>query len=345
MMFTNTSTQQTKQSRPDWLTVLRSFGPRLAKRIAQLPNGSISIEGYKSAKTFHAFSIPIDSAEAIASWLEQNEGNRRLAVIRAVLRSGVAPDRVRRTLHDQVNPDGVIESPFFEAVPRRWLAIDLDGISLPADIEPKQELVAYLVCLLPPQFAGADLVLQMTASAGFKPGIRARLWFWLDHPTSSAGLNRWFAGCPVDLSTFRDVQLIYTARPILEGASDPYPRRVFFLPGVKRAVEVPDLPEPPRPPVKPLSLPAHSERYVAAAVERAAEGIARAGEGSRHGQLNREAFSLARFVQSRELDESYLIARLTTAARQAGLTDPEPEITRFIKTGLDAGIHRAGGTS
>lgn len=266
----------------DHLTVLHSFGPRLAKRVARNADGSIGIEGFENARTFSVRSVNVESLKKIARWLVGNAGNSRLAVIRASLRHDVAPDRVRRTLHEQVNPDGTIEPPCFEPIARRWVAIDLDGIILPEDIDPRHELVAYLLSLLPEPFCGADLILQMTGSAGFKPGVRARLWFWLDQSTSSAELQRWFTGRPVDLSTFRDVQLIYTANPTLVDVGDPYPKRIFFLRGSKPTVQVPDLAPPPRIMLPKNSLPRNGSRYALAALERACDMIARAGEGARH---------------------------------------------------------------
>ena len=221
---------------------------------------------------------------------------------------------MRRLLHDR-EEDGVIVRKCFERARRRWVAIDLDSVTPPKGLDMASELVGFLVSLLPPQFSGADLVLQMTGSAGFKPGIRARLWFWLDRPTSSAELKRWFKGRPVDASVFGDVQLIYIARPVLEGVDDPFPRRVFFLPGLKRAIEVPDLPEPPRPVVDPARVREHTSQYVEAALKRAKSAIASAAEGSRHETLNKEAFSLSRFVREGKLGEAELIASLSDAAR------------------------------
>ena len=329
----------------DYLTVLHSFGPRLAKRVIQKADGPVSIEGYENAKTFRVRSVHVDGLEAIARWLHANDSNRRVAVIRASLRDGVVPDRARRTLHEQVNHDGTIEPPCFQPAARQWVAIDLDGIVLPEGVDPKRELVTHLVKLLPPSFAGADLILQMTGSAGFKPGIRARLWFWLDRPAPGRELRRWFHGRPVDLSTFNDVQLIYSASPLLVGVRDPYPKRILFLRGTKAAVDVPDLTPPPRRMLSRSSKPRNGNRYALTALAQACNAIAMAGEGARHARLNKEAFSLARFVCTGELSAIDMTSALVGAARRAGLTDPDDELLRFIRCGLKAGAHRIQGVS
>lgn len=60
-----------------------------------------------------------------------------------------------------------------------------------------------------------------------------------------------------------------------------------------------------------------------------------ATEGTRNNSLNRAAFSLGTLVGAGMLDESQAVAELQSAARSAGLKDPEIEKT--IKSGLEAG--------
>lgn len=328
---------------PDDMTVVHSFGPRLAKQIVRQADGSVSIEGFENARNFSVESLALDGLEALAGWLERYENDRRSAVIRAALRPGVNADRVRRTLHEQINPDGALESPCFRAKARRWVALDLDGIPVPEAVDPKRGLIGHLVGLLPTSFAGADLILQFTGSAGFKPGIRARLWFWLDRAVSGSELKRWFARRPVDPACFGDVQLIYIARPVLIGTREPHPKRIHFLKGAKRMVGVPDLKPPSRTMPPNILKPRRGSRYATAALVRACIGIGQASEGRRHATLNREAFCLAQFIAAGDLNVSDVISALVNAARHAGLTDSDSELLRFIRTGLQAGAHRAEG--
>ena len=93
--------------------------------------------------------------------------------------------------------------------------------------------VEHVLGLLPEPFAEASCWWQATGSAGIKPGIRCRLWFWLSRPVSDGEAKGWLAGCPVDRSLFTPVALHYTAPPILApGTPDPVVRRS----GVRRGL-------------------------------------------------------------------------------------------------------------
>ncbi len=105
----------------------------------------------------------------------------------------------------------------------------------------------YLASLLPPAFRGCGCVIQATASAGIKPGIRARLWYLTDRSVGDAEAARWLAEAPVDRSLYRPVQAHYTAAPGCQGVPDPMPWRVFLVPGEHERVPVLPEPEPSRP--------------------------------------------------------------------------------------------------
>jgi hypothetical protein len=183
--------------------------------------------------------------------------------------------------------------------------------------------------------------LQTTASAGVKPGIRARLWYWLDRPVSDAEAARWLADAPVDRSLFRAVQPIYTAVPVFRGCGDPLPRRLWLVEGDREAVPVAELPELPRPVPPPCrSIAADTDTYIRAAVRRAVEHVARARQGERNETLNAEAFGLARFAASGRLDRETLFLSLAAAAEAAGL--PRREIVTTLGSALRAGEARRG---
>ena len=131
----------------------------------------------------------------------------------------------------------------YEASPRRWIALDVDGVPEPPCLtfaaEP-EEGVEHVLGLVPEPFADASCWWQATASAGIKPGIRCRLWFWLSRPVSDAEAKGWLARAPVDRSLFSPVMPHYTAPPILEtGTPDPVARRSGIRRGLTDVVEVP----------------------------------------------------------------------------------------------------------
>jgi hypothetical protein len=59
----------------------------------------------------------------------------------------------------------------------------------------------------PPEFQNVSTWWQMTNSAGIKPGIRLRLWFWLDRPVTDDEAKRWLAYAPVDQALYSPVQV------------------------------------------------------------------------------------------------------------------------------------------
>jgi hypothetical protein len=96
--------------------------------------------------------------------------------------------------------------------------------------------------------------------------------FWLDRPVGQVILERWLAGAPVDDSTFRPVQAIYVAKPILrDGMRDPVPVRSGILDGWRDEVRVPEFaPEEPKPAPRPTISP-EGKRYVSGARPSVAE--------------------------------------------------------------------------
>ena len=61
---------------------------------------------------------------------------------------------------------------------------------------------------------------------GIKPGIRVRLWYWLERPCSDAEMKAWLSGCPFDLRLFNSTQIHLTVSlQFTDGATDAYPKR------------------------------------------------------------------------------------------------------------------------
>ncbi len=74
--------------------------------------------------------------------------------------------------------------------------------------------------------------------------------------------------------------------------------------------------------------------YANAALRHAIQAVACAGEGTRNETLNREAFSLARFISTGDLPVQVIAKALATAALAAGLTSRE--ITATLTSALRA---------
>jgi len=181
-------------------------------------------------RVFDFEQAEVEDLTALGRLLTRLEDNPFVAVLRGAIADPARAKGVRRL----TAPDPVAGEPatLVEA-PRRWVALDLDNVPLPAGTDPRdlETCARHAITLLPAAFRAVRCIAQGTASHGIKPGARLRLWFWLSRPTSGAELQRWLAGFPVDPSCCRPAQLVFTARPEFVGSPDPIPCRLALLPG------------------------------------------------------------------------------------------------------------------
>jgi hypothetical protein len=123
--------------------------------------------------------------------------------------------------------------------------VDPDGNADPAPIDPIKDwaiAVRAVVITLPLEFHDVSAWWSMTSGAGLKPGIRMRLFFWLDRPVSDEEAKRWLSRSPVDTSLYGAVGIHYTAAPIFEPRGlDPVRVRSGWWWRHTNSVTVPDL--------------------------------------------------------------------------------------------------------
>jgi hypothetical protein len=203
---------------PYGVTLLRSMGPRLAKRIA----ADRRIDGNEKAKHFSVSHESCRDLPAIRDLLLRIGPDPRTGMVRGELTDA---DSAKYTTRDNVS---------FREVPRCVLALDAD------DADTVDEVISSL----PPAFHGVSYVRQWTGSYGFKSGARCRLFYILASPLTGPQVYRWLteSGALVDFSVFQRVQLIYMAFPVLApGVADPAEgERVEIVEGDWSEVPVPD---------------------------------------------------------------------------------------------------------
>ena len=313
----------------DTITVVRARHRQLAKLVR--PDGPI--EDYDSARRFNLSEVPVAGLGGLTSSLRDLANRRDCCIVRGAIADPSRTLNVRRLVHPDKKTG---DAPTLVEVPRRWLALDIDRVSRPANIAPSDlsGCAAAARDALPAPFRNASHIAQATASHGIKPGLRLRLWFWLDRPTTGVELKSWLRCAPVDNSVFGAAQIIYTALPVFAGgAADPLPQRLIVVAG-KPYVRVPpaaSLMHPKREPAVRASSfgayapinPGASSRYSAAALNRATARVARAHEGDRHSTLLTEARGLTLLVGRRVLTERAVAVALTGAAELAGLPSEE----------------------
>jgi hypothetical protein len=289
--------------------------------------------------------LPVTGLGSLAEALDATSGDARAFVIRGEILPGTDPRRCRRLLHE--HEDG--SAPTFRAVACRWLILDYDTIPWP----PPREFLwdwqdgalsgVYLRSLLPGEFHRVSFWWQFSSGAGFKPGLRMKLAFWL-------------ARAPVDHAVFRPVQPIYIARPIMRGVEDPVPERSGIEWDADDQVEVPELlPEQRKPGCDAISaagdrwceMPATGHGWQYGVLQEVAEAIARTPPsgrnrwdgGGRHHALFCGALRVSGLIDEGFLDPAGAVQVLATAAAQAGLAEAEAARTirnAFRRGGLPA---------
>jgi hypothetical protein len=204
---------------------------------------------------------------------------------------------------------------------------DIDGDDDPAPIDPVRDWAHALrgvIITLPPEFHDASVWWSMTSSAGIKPGIRLRLWYWLDRPVSDEEAKRWLRRSPVDHSLYGAVGIHYTAAPIFDPPGlDPVPLRSGFWWRHSNAVAVPDL----RVPVTPKAATGHQRRFTGeASAERYAQACidsvvsAPSGTGEARRRLLGVARTLYGMAEKGLINQAEVTASLKDAMTNRGWT-------------------------
>lgn len=306
---------------PCSLTLLHAPGRRLAKRVRL--DGSV--DAYQGAKLFDLTPCPLSGLDELAEALAWLASRPAYAVVRGAVADQAQTVRVRRLVHPC--PD-TGELPTLREEPRRWLALDVDGLPLP-DGGSARDLAgcgAHARRCLPAAFHGVRCIVAASGSHGIKPGMRLRLWFWLQRALSGPECRRWLHGAPVDPALFSAAQLTYTAAPLFDpGIPDPLPCRLVWLPG-DEAVTPPSLAIPtPRARWVPSRNHAEAGPYALAALAGAASRLASVGEGNRHPTLLTEARNLARLVDAGLLAAGDVRRTLARAAERCDLPEKEAD--------------------
>jgi hypothetical protein len=316
---------------PHALTLATARGRRLCK--TRYADGLV--DNYDAARFFDFSAVQVPDLVALIELLRELVERRDTCVLRGAIRDAARAHGVRRLLHaDRATGD----APTLVEAPRAWIALDFDGLPLPAGTDPRDlDLCGRLVrAALPMEFRDAGCVVGATASHGFKSGAWLRLWFQLDRPLSGAHCKAWLRGAPVDLSVFRAVQPIYTAAPLFRGMPDPLPERLAALDGAAlvdtRAETRVDPTTEVRVAERAAALRGGRPRpgrgpgqYVQHALVRAYSAIVRAPLGTRHSTALAEACSLSRLVKGEMLSQGDLARVIDRALQVAGKPAGEGE--------------------
>lgn len=326
---------------PHAMTLVTARGRRLCK--TRYADGRV--EDYDAARILDLDTIQAHDLATLAALLHDLAGRHDSCVLRGAISNRTRARAVRRLLH----PDPVSgDPPTLAEAPRAWLALDLDGLPLPAGADPHDlHLCGDLArAALPVVFHDAACIVAATAGHGFKDGARLRLWFLLHRALSGAECKLWLRDAPVDLSVFGAAQPIYTAAPLFRGMADPLPARLVTLDGAARvpppspAALAPPPRRRPRAPDPVLQNGPGAGRYATRALARAYAAVAAAPINARHRTAVTEGWGLARLVARGLLSGEDVARALDGALQDAGKLPGEGE-----KIAAWAVAQRAGGAA
>jgi len=306
----------------DGYTVLRAPNRRLAKAV----RGDGTILPYDKTYLYDLFPVELSTLPDLEALLHRLLLRTDCCIVRGDIADPERTRGVRRLLH---RDDDTGDEPTLREVPRRLLALDIDGLPRPASVPPEDLLGcgAAARAQLPEAFRSAKTIVQATGSHGLKPGLRLRLCFELDRSVCGAQAKYWFRDAPVDLRLFGANQLIYTAAPVfLPGAYDPLPERLAVLPGESVVAVPPD--SMLRPPPRKINNFKRRENTDNRAIAGLLRVVARASEGERNSSL----YWATRRMAERGIAPSKAAALLEQAAAEAGL--PAAEAAATVRSGL-----------
>ena len=235
------------------LTVLRTTGKvaYATKRwVWRAALGEWSKISYAAGARFHPEELTVASLTDLVSVLDHVRRDPRAFVVRGALapwaRAKLATDQDLLIARQKLVKVGRPEPSLVE-VPRQWLMIDVDSFPLlnSEDLldDPEFPIDRAIRELLPPAFHEATCWWQLSSSAGFAPGLKCHLFFWLDAPATNEHIKQALKqhAPGIDRSPFNAAQPHYIADPIIEGGPDPLPRRTGWRTGEDDCVALPAL--------------------------------------------------------------------------------------------------------
>ncbi len=164
-------------STTETLTVIRAHGRRLAKLIRM--DGTIV--AYDDAKRFDLFTVPVTNLDGLHQLLQHLLHRPDCAVVRGEVADETRVRQVRRLLYEDAETGDV---PTLRAMPRSWLAVDVEGVERPEGVPEADMLDCAAVALrrLPDALQGARCIILAGASHGIESDICLRLPHWSNGP-------------------------------------------------------------------------------------------------------------------------------------------------------------------
>ena len=177
---------------------------------------------YDRAFKYNLFEVPIGSLDELYMLCVRMLEKPRCCFVRARIKDMNNRFNVRRLYKDPEDSTLILE-------PCNWFALDIDWPDQASDgnlISDSQTVILSL----PECFRGVEYFVVASASYGYKPGIRMRMFFWSRVGVNNTDLKRLLHGYEriADPAIFNPIQPIYTAKPIYSESDDPIEKRIAW---------------------------------------------------------------------------------------------------------------------
>jgi hypothetical protein len=195
------------------ITILLAYPSLRLTKLFRRAGRKIVEDSYNNAKMFKPHVERFRGLSDLLAILEGIQGLTFACVIRGLPIEQTDALRQRLKANFRTPPQGL-----------RWVMIDSDTIKPPHGVSPTSiAAVRHVIATLPEEFRDASCVAQFSSSAGvrkpsgalLKSGIRVHLFYIFDKPVTNEQLLNRFHGYPVDQRLFNDVQIHYTAAPVM----------------------------------------------------------------------------------------------------------------------------------
>jgi len=176
---------------------------------------------YDRAFKYNFFEVPIGSLDELYMLCIRMLDKPRCCFVRARIKDMNNRFNVRRLYKDPEDSTLILE-------PCNWFALDIDW-EHPSSGDLLEDSSTILLAL-PPCFRGVEYFVVASASYGYKPGIRMRMFFWSRGVVNNTDLKRLLHGYEriADPAIFNPIQPIYTAKPIYVESNDPIEKRIAW---------------------------------------------------------------------------------------------------------------------
>ncbi|HEX2526873.1 MAG TPA: hypothetical protein VHL31_11335 [Geminicoccus sp.] len=328
---------------PHDVTTLTSTARLAAHKTITARGGGYDTVGYGKAAKFSASVANVADANMLYELALKLQTCPHSFIVRGAVRANANPYSMRRLAHDKHDErTGEVVERTLEEVPRSWAMFDLDDVETRrSDWFHPSHLIDEVRWTIdrhfPPEFRGCAFVATATSQAGLTAGMRARVSVLFGRPWLGHEVERAMKHVPLDFTTLRVAQAIYTCAPVFIGMADPVQRRVAYFWGDRDTVPLVVPPAPPKPKIDLSSFRSTPWGGAGLTLDHLHDAVLRATKGGRRMTLFGCAARSMDLIREGKATHDEVFAALGSAALLAGIPGSRQDIAKHISNGLARG--------